>query len=127
MVANFKPRSRIPSGAYYAHIGYTSSFSVAEFSLLMDFSLFSFDLQDGRFSSPGLPEDYVYEELLTRTSWCNADYASKQVDRVYSYVCLLLDYIKWSITVLRQSQLRVWFYLPYKFDTHCNLHPFLME
>eukprot|EP00057_Strongylocentrotus_purpuratus_P022786 XP_011677260.1 PREDICTED: protein patched homolog 1 isoform X1 [Strongylocentrotus purpuratus] len=37
--------------------------------------------KDGRLSTPGLPEDYVYEELLTRTSWCNADYAYKQVDR----------------------------------------------
>lgn len=46
------------------------------------FVLFLSQLQDGRLSTPGIPEDYVYEELLTRTSWCNADYAYKQVDRV---------------------------------------------
>ncbi|XP_033636690.1 protein patched homolog 1-like isoform X1 [Asterias rubens] len=39
------------------------------------------EYQDGRISTPGPPEDYVYEELLTRTSWCNAEYASREIER----------------------------------------------
>ena len=63
-------------------------------------------IQDGRFSTPGIPEDYVYEELLTRTSWCNADYASRQVDRVYTdhHSYLVLDYQK-EIFSMRDLQI----------------------
>ncbi|XP_072172750.1 protein patched homolog 1-like [Diadema setosum] len=39
------------------------------------------DSEDGRLSTPGIPEDFVYEELLTRTSWTNAEYAFRQVER----------------------------------------------
>ncbi|XP_071837181.1 protein patched homolog 1-like isoform X2 [Apostichopus japonicus] len=39
------------------------------------------DSEDIGFASPALPEDFIYEELLTRTSWCNAEYAYRQVER----------------------------------------------
>nr|WJJ61139.1 Patched [Patiria miniata] len=39
------------------------------------------DSQDGRLPTPEPPGDYVYEELLTRTSWCNAEYAYKEIER----------------------------------------------
>lgn len=44
--------------------------------------------QDGRIPTPGPPEDYVYEELLTRTSWCNAEYASREIERVWKGDCV---------------------------------------
>ncbi|XP_022105455.1 protein patched homolog 1-like isoform X2 [Acanthaster planci] len=36
---------------------------------------------DGRLPTPEPPGDYVYEELLTRTSWCNAEYAYREIER----------------------------------------------
>jgi acyl-CoA synthetase (AMP-forming)/AMP-acid ligase II len=38
-------------------------------------------LPDGRLPTPRPPQDYVYEELLTRTSWCNAEYAYREIER----------------------------------------------
>ncbi|KAJ8039814.1 Protein patched-like 1 [Holothuria leucospilota] len=39
------------------------------------------DSEDLRFASPAPPEECIYEELLTRTSWCNAEYAYRQIER----------------------------------------------
>ena len=57
------------------------------------FVYISLMFQDGRLPTPGPPEDYVYEELLTRTSWCNAEYAYREIERVGDHINCLTTFV----------------------------------